>query len=261
MLKRFFADTKKYFRYAVDAARAQLKAEVANSYLNWIWWILEPICFTAIYYLVFAVFFGLKEQYPIVFIVIGIAMWDCFSNTMKNSVNLMRSNKSIVSKVYLPKYVLIYVRIGVNGFKMLISFAIAVVLMIIYQVPVTWRLLYAIPILITYILFVYGMSCFLLHFGVFVADLKNIVDIALRMVFYLTGIFYNVEKRIPAPFGRLLTRFNPVAFMIDGMRKIMLYDKSPGWKVLSCWFAFSILLTFFGTLLIYKNENSYVKSI
>ncbi len=261
MFKRFFRDTKKYFRYSVDAAKAQLKAEVANSYLNWIWWILQPICFTGIYALVFGIFFKLKEDYMIAFIVIGVAVWDYFNNMMKNSVNLMRNNKSIVSKVYLPKYVLIFVRIGVNGFKMLISMGLAVVLMIVYGVTVSWRLLYIIPVFITLILFTYGMSCLLLHFGVFVADLTNIVDIVLRMVFYLTGVFYNVGKRIPAPYGRLLTRLNPIAFIADSFRKVMLYDQSPGYKVLACWFAFSLLLCIFGTWLIYKNENSYVKSI
>ena len=261
MLRRFIEDTKKYWGYTVNATRAQLKAEVASSYLNWIWWVLEPICFTAIYALVFGVFFNLKEEYMIAFIVIGVAMWDCFSRTMKNSVNLMRSNKSIVSKVYVPKFVLIYVKIGVNGFKMIISFGLAVILMIIYGVTVSWKLVFAIPIIVTFLLFNYGMSCFLLHFGVYVADLKNIVDIVLRMIFYLTGVFYNVSKRIPDPYGNLMTRLNPIAFCVDSMRKVLLYNKLPGWKVMICWFLFSLVLSVLGTVLIYKNENSYVKSI
>ena len=261
MFKRFLSDSKKYWGYTVSATKAQLKAEVANSYLNWIWWILEPVCFTAIYALVFGVFFNLKEKYMIAFIVIGVAMWDCFSRMMKNSVGIMRTNKSIVSKVYLPKYVLIYVRIGVNGFKMMISFGLAVILMFYYHVHVSAKLLYTIPVLLTFFLFNYGVSCFLLHFGVYVADLKNIVDIVLRMVFYLTGVFYNVATRIPAPYGRLISRLNPIAFMVDAMRCVLLYDTKPGWKVLSCWFLFSLVLSILGTILVYKNENSYVKSI
>ena len=261
MFKKFAADVKKYFKYTVLATKAQLKAEVASSYLNWVWWVLEPICFTAIYAIVFGVFFSLKEQYMIAFIVIGVAMWDCFGRMMRNSVNIMRTNKSIVSKVYLPKFILIFVRIGVNGFKMLISFALAVILMIVYGVPISAKLLFIIPIMATFVLFNYGLSCLLLHFGVYVADLKNIVEILLKMVFYVTGVFYNVSKRIPAPYGTILTRFNPMAFLIDSMRKVMIYDEMPSYWVLACWLVFSALLSIFGTWLIYKNENSYVKSI
>ena len=49
MLNRAFHDLKKYFRYSVVSAKSKLRAEVANSYLNWLWWILDPLCFMLIY--------------------------------------------------------------------------------------------------------------------------------------------------------------------------------------------------------------------
>ena len=52
-MNRFIKDTKKYWKYTIYAAKSQLKTEVANSYLNWIWWILEPFCFMLIYAFVF----------------------------------------------------------------------------------------------------------------------------------------------------------------------------------------------------------------
>ena len=42
---------KKYWKYAIYSSKAQLKAEVANSYLNWLWWVLDPLCFMLIYVL------------------------------------------------------------------------------------------------------------------------------------------------------------------------------------------------------------------
>ena len=50
---RFWNDLKKHNGYALYAAKAELKTEVASSYLNWIWWILEPLCFMMIYAVVF----------------------------------------------------------------------------------------------------------------------------------------------------------------------------------------------------------------
>ena len=40
-MKKFIYNLKKYFKYAVYSAKAELKSEVADSYLNWLWWIIE----------------------------------------------------------------------------------------------------------------------------------------------------------------------------------------------------------------------------
>ena len=261
MFKRFISDTKKYNLYSITATRAQLKAEVANSYLNWIWWILEPLCFTFIYYLVFGFVFNLKEDYLIPFLLIGVSVWDFFNHMCNNCVRIMRQNKPIVSRIYLPKYVLIYVRLGVNGFKMLITFGIAAIAIIIMQVRITWRIIIVIPVLLMLIMFTFGISCILLHFGVFIDDLGNIVRIVLKMFFYVTGVFYNVAKRIPEPYGRILCNVNPVAYVINTLRNVVLYGKVTNMWVLLGWLFISGGLCILGISLIYKNENSYVKSI
>lgn len=261
MGKRFINDIKKYFRYSIMAARSQLKAEVANSYLNWLWWVLDPICFMLIYTFIFGYVFHAKEPYFPVFIFIGISMWDFFSRMINSSVRLVKNNKSIVSKVYLPKYILIFVRMWVNGFKMLISFGIVVCMMVVYRVPITLNVLYFLPVLLLLMLFTFGCAAFLLHYGVFVEDLANVVNIVLRMVFYLTGIFYNVATRIPEPYGRWLIRYNPVAFFLESMRNALLYGKTPHRKLMIAWFLISVVMAWSGVRKIYRNENSYVKVI
>lgn len=260
MCKRFIKDIKKYFCYSLVSARSQLKSEVANSYLNWIWWVLDPLCFMLIYTFIFGYVFNSKEQYFPVFIFIGLSMWDFFNRTLTNSVKIVKNNKAIVSKVYFPKYVLILIRIWVNGFKMLISFGIVVLMMIVYRIPVTWNILYAFPILVILCLFSFGCSCFLLHFGVYVEDLSNVVSIVLRFVFYMTGIFYNIETKIPG-WGVVLNRYNPVAFLLSSMRQCLIYEKTPGRKLMLFWFAVSVLVSAVGIRKIYREENSYVKSI
>ena len=48
-MKKFIEDIKKYYKYIIYATRSNLKTEVANSYLNWLWWILDPLCFMLVY--------------------------------------------------------------------------------------------------------------------------------------------------------------------------------------------------------------------
>ena len=142
VLYRFCGDIKKYFIYSIVSAKAQLKAEVAGSYLNWFWWVIEPTCFMIIYTLMFGYVFNASEPYFPIFIFIGISMWDFFNRMMIGSVKIVKNNRGIVSKIYLPKYVLLMTKLWANGFKMIISFGIVFAMMLISQVPLSWTILY-----------------------------------------------------------------------------------------------------------------------
>ena len=95
-MKRFFNDLKKYGKYAWFSAKSELKSEVANSYLNWLWWVLDPFCFMLIYTFIFGYVFKASEQYFPIFIFIGLSMWDFFNRCVTNSINIVKNNKAIV---------------------------------------------------------------------------------------------------------------------------------------------------------------------
>ena len=150
-MKRFWKDLKSHYRYAIYSAKSELKSEVANSYLNWIWWVLEPFCFMLIYAFIFGVVFNASEQYFPVFIFLGITAWDFFNRCLTQSVKLLKNNKSIVTKVYIPKFILLISKMFFNGYKMLFSFAIIVIMVIYFRIPITLNVLYVIPIFIVFL--------------------------------------------------------------------------------------------------------------
>lgn len=258
---KFFNDIKKYRDYMLYSAKSELKAEVASSYLNWIWWVLEPLCFMAIYAFVFRIVFKGTIQHLTAFIFIGITIWDFFSRMMKNSVRLVRSKRSVLSKVYVPKYILIIEKMAVNAFKTFISFVIVVVLMVITKVTPTVHILWTVPILFSIAILTFGLSTWLLHFGVYVDDLTNVTDIGLRLLFYMTGVFYNLEGRVKGEAKHILLHVNPIAFYINALRNALLYGKMPSLKWLISWTIVGIIVSVSGIILIQKNENNYVKVI
>ena len=78
-LKRFISDSKKYREYAWEAAKAELKSEVAGSRLSWLWWVLDPMLFMMVYSFVFILVFGKKQDYLASFMFIGLSCWNFFS--------------------------------------------------------------------------------------------------------------------------------------------------------------------------------------
>lgn len=260
-MNRFFKNIKKYYKYAMRSAKAELKSEVADSYLNWLWWIIEPLCFMLIYTFVFGFVFKSKEQYFPVFVFLGQVAWDFFNRMISGSVKLIIGNRGLVTKVYIPKYILLLSKSFTYIFKMFVSFGITLILMLCMGVPFTLNILWFIPILIVLYVISFGIGLLLMHFGVYLDDLANLIRIALRMMFYFSGIFYNIATRIPGNIGYFLLRLNPIAFIINEMRTAILYGNTPSIKGLILYLMIGILLCMFGVHTIHKNENSYAKVI
>ena len=106
-IKKFLGDIKKYWQYMNYAAKADLKAEVANSYLNRLWWLLEPFFNMLVYVIVFGRVMGNSIENYATFVFSALLMWNYFNKTINYSVRLVRSNRDIITKVYVPKHVLL----------------------------------------------------------------------------------------------------------------------------------------------------------
>ncbi len=263
-LTRFFKDLSKYSTYVVCSAKAKLAADVAGSRLNWVWWVLEPLCMMLVYTFVFGVIFtGREENFPL-FIFIGLTLWNFFSGNVKVSVRIIRRSKSVITRIYVPKLMLNITQLLVSGFKMLISFGIIIIMMIFFRVVPTVNILWLIPVMLLLVMLSFGVMCFFMHFGVYVTDLVNATDIILKLIFYMTGIFFDITLRVGKSYPELavvLSKVNPMAFILTSARTALLGGGMPDLLCLGIWFVIALLIDIFGIILVYKNENSYAKAI
>lgn len=260
-MKKFFNNMKKYHKYAVRSAKAELKSEVADSYLNWLWWIIEPLCFTLIYVFVFGYVFKNDTPYFASFVMLGLALWDFFSRMITGAPNLIINNRGLVTKVYIPKYILLYSKSLTYLFKMFISLGITFLLMIFEHVPLSWHMILIIPVIIVLYVVCFGISVFLMNYGVFLNDLSNLIRIFMKMIFYLAGLFYDLEARLSGILGYLLLRLNPIALFMQQARKVVIYNGNLDLEILGIWLIVGIIFCMLGIHNIHKNENSYAKVI
>ncbi len=260
-MKRFFNNMRKYHKYAIRSAKSELKSEVADSYLNWLWWIIEPFAFMLVYTFVFGFVFPNKTPYFASFIMVGLAMWDFFNRMVNGSVKLILNNRDLVTKVYIPKYILLYAKSLTYLFKMAISLGLAFGLMIFQGVPLTWHILLLIPVIAVLYVLSFGIGTILMHFGVTFDDLANLSNIGLRMLFYLSGVFYNIKEKLKGTVGFLMIRVNPVAFLMNEARKVCLYGKMLSLEGMLFWLVIGLIISAIGISIIHKYENSYAKVI
>lgn len=258
-MKRFIKDIKKYWKYIIYQTRAEIKVEIIDSYLGWIWLFLEPLCFMLIYTFIASIVFNSKiDAFP-VFVFSGLTIWNFFNKSISASVKAVSKNKEIVTKVYVPKFVLLIVIIFVNLFKLFVSFGLLLIFMICYQIPISFNILWIIPIIVCLTLITFGIGSIFMHFGVFMNDLVNLTNIGLRLVFYLSGIFYDIGSKVPMPYRNILLYCNPIAYFITSFRNGLMYSSGINILALLVWFVISVILCMIGIRTIYKHENTYVK--
>ena len=171
-MKKFMGDIRKYWQYTVYAAKTDLKAEVANSYLNRLWWLLEPFFNMLVYVLVFGKVMGNSIQNYATFVFSALLMWNFFNKTINYSVKLVRNNKDIVTKVYLPKFILLISNMILNMFKLFFSLTVLAVMLIVFKVHIGINVLWVLPAYVVMILLAFGGGMIFLHFGVYVDDLS-----------------------------------------------------------------------------------------
>lgn len=260
-MKKFLKELKNNREYISFSVRATLKAEVAGSYLNWFWWVLEPLLYMIIYATVFGMIFESSEKYYPVFIFIGNTFWALFSRTMVSSVSLIKQNETIISKVYLPKYILLIIDMGVNCFKFSLNVILIGIMMVIFKIPLSINILYIIPILIDLFVVSFGIGTFLMHYGVYIEDLTYVVSILMNMLMFFSGVFYSVEERLDYPIGIIIGKVNPIAFILTAARQALIYCQVPDITLLLIWLGIGLLLSILGVRKLYKNENNYAKVI
>lgn len=260
-MRRFFENYKRYHGYTVYSTKAELKSEISNSYLTWLWWILDPLFFMLIYTFIVQIVFKTKVENLPVFVMSGLLVWNFFNKNVITSVKIIKSNKSIISQLYIPKYMLVIQKIYVNFFKFLISIVLLVIMALLFKVKIGLTIFYSIPLLILLLLLSFSISTIIAHFGVFIDDLANVIQIILRLMFYLSGIFYSIQDRLSTELANIMFKINPMAYLIESFRKIFMYQQPLNIKYYIYWLIITTLLSVIAVKLINKHENSYAKVI
>lgn len=257
---RAIRDFKRYFRYARYSAFSELRTQVADSYLGWLWWILDPLLFMLVYGFITVYIFQAAVDNIWLFVFAGLTIWNFFSSTVSSSIGVIRSYAAVIIKVYIPKTMLVFMVMMVNFFKMLISLAICIVSAAVIGLDVWPYVLNTVPVLITLMIFTYGVSLVCAFVGVYIADFSNVMHVLLRFLFYFSGVFYTLDRFSE----RILSIYNmicPTGFLISQFRNGLMYSVGADYFRMCYWILIGILFIVIGVHLLYKKESEYMKVI
>ena len=91
------------WRYAAYRAYVGLLSEASRYYLGWLWWLLEPLAMTSVFFFVFTYLRAPNAENFQYFLIIGVTTWLWFANAVANCTESLPGAKTIVSTMRLPK--------------------------------------------------------------------------------------------------------------------------------------------------------------
>ena len=235
---------------------ANLKSEVSRYYLNYFWWVLEPVLMLGLFYVVFGIFLNRKTEHFVAFLLIGLTAWNWFSRTVGNSSSSICANQRLmmqldISKSFFPVEVFLQ-----DAFKHLFVVALLLIFLLFYPTPVTATWLAFPLILLVQGVLVLSVSILVASIVPFFPDLRFIVQTGLTVMFFASGIFYSIDN-VVLPEHRYIIFLNPMAGMIEFYRDILIYDQWPDWAYLVKVVVFSLVVLYLGLFIINRFDKKY----
>jgi lipopolysaccharide transport system permease protein len=139
-----------------------------------------------------------------------------------------------VKKVIFPLEILPVVIVCSSMFTCLISFGILVIAkMIIYHNISSTLYMFVLAMIPLFVLAV-GISLFISAISVYLKDVANVISVVITLLMYISPVFFPMSS-IPEGM-RKLCGINPLTYIIENFRNIVLYGESLDWKlyIISC---------------------------
>ncbi len=211
----------------VQFALKDFKIRYTHSALGYAWSVLNPLVFALLYYFVFSVFVRFDvPNYP-GFLLVGIVLWSFFAEGSTNGVGSLLARSAIITKVAMPRHVVVCAAI----LNALLTFAISLTILGLLLWWTGTRLTIAaiaFPVLmVDLVLLTLGIALFLAPLHVRFHDVGYLWGLAVQVGFWLTPIIYQ-EVMIPERWHWLMT-YNPVARIILYTRQSVIYGVWPDW--------------------------------
>lgn len=216
-----------YFRLADTMARMALRADAARYFLGYIWWVLEPLLWVGVFYLVFVVLLDSREPNFMMFLAVGKLAFVWFSKTISQASNSIVNGKGLVGKISVPMSLFPMAVVQESLYRQIAVFAMLTALLVSdgYAITMTWW--YLVPLLLVYYILILACSFLGACLVCIARDFAQLITLGVMFLLFMSGIFWDVRTLGDPYKTELVMNLNPLAFILDAFRQIMMYNTPP----------------------------------
>jgi lipopolysaccharide transport system permease protein len=261
--KNYWKDLWKFRELFYILSWRDIKVRYKQTMIGAAWSIIRPL----LTMIVFTIVFGKVAKLPtegtapyIIMVYAAMLPWQFFANSLTESSNSLLGSAHLISKVYFPRLIIPASTIIVSLVDFCISFAILIVLFVIYQFVPSWHIVF-LPVFILFAFSIaFGLGLFLTALNVRYRDFRYIIPFMVQLGLYISPVGFS-SSIVPGEW-KLLYSLNPMVGVIEGFRWCIIGNDSelylPGFFVS---LLVNMLLFIAGIRFFRKTEKSFADII
>lgn len=220
-------------------ARREVTGRYKGSVLGLAWSFFNPLLMLGVYTFVFSVIFnsrwvtGAHEsrvQFALVLFV-GMIVHGLFADVLNRAPGLILAHVNYVKKVVFPLEILPLVTMAAALFHSLVSISVLLAAFLVFNGHIPWTAVFIPLVVLPLVVFTLGLAWVLASLGVFLRDVGQTILIVTTVLMFLAPVFYPVAA-VPEGLRSLLLA-NPLTFIIEQAREVLIWGNSPDWTGLA----------------------------
>lgn len=205
-LGEYLAETWRMRTFALRLAGSRLISGLLPNRLGVLWIVLKPLSLAIVYGTIFHfILSGAARPANFVqYLIVGVFVFEFFTGCFGAGSKAITSNTKLVQSFGFPRFLLPISVVAEQAMKMIPVVLLLGILLLIFGEPISWSWLLVIPILAVMAVFNLGVALIVARISVRTRDVQQLIPIITRVLFYASGIFFNVEGAL-AGYPTLLT--------------------------------------------------------
>lgn len=242
----------------------EVKSRYKQSVLGYFWVILTPLAQMLVMSFAFSIILRISTNSTAnipysIFLFVALLPWTLFANSLSSAANSLISSSSLITKIYFPRTILVISTIIAKIIDFFFAISILVIYMVVYQIPITWNILWVIPIFLIQQIFTLGLALFFAAANLLYRDIQFLLNMILLLWMYITPVIYPADL-VPDKY-RLLFQINPMAVFINAYRQVILGGGPPKYSSLLVGLVVSTIVLLIGFSYFKSREKIFADNI
>ncbi|MDD5368462.1 MAG: ABC transporter permease [Anaerolineaceae bacterium] len=205
-----------------------IKVRYKQAILGVAWAVLQPVVNIVIFTFVFGTLLKQNQggDYPLM-TAAGLLPWGLFSGALQRASVSLVANANLLTKVYFPRLIIPISAVLAGLVDFAVSFLVVTGLLIYYHTPLTWNVVWLLPLTMLVVLTALSVSLWLSALNVQYRDVQHMVPFLITTWMYASPVAYSAGL-VTGRVARIVYGLNPMAGVIQGFRWALLGDSPPG---------------------------------
>ena len=215
----------------------KISAKYKDSALGFAWSLVNPLSFLLVFIFLKSKVFHFNIPNYAIFVLIGLWIWNFIQSSCIDSCMSIFEYSDVVKKIPFPKILHPLSTVASHLIHFILTLPCLYIYMLVIHAPFLKGMILVPFAMILMFCFTAGLACFISIIAVIFRDIRYILEVVFRIVFFLTPVFYSVSQ-VPDPYRRIIS-LNPIYFFIDCFRKLiyaneLLSVSTMAWGILLC---------------------------